>query len=123
MENKFELVYAGALTENEERKVNIKPVSYEFDGIKVAANLYLPANFDENKKYAGVTVAHPNGGIKEQVAGLFAQRLAELGYVTIACDARYQGASEGTPRHRDYPYQEIAMDKGRVGRPIKKNVA
>ena len=48
-------------------------------------------------------VAHPNGGVKEQVAGLYAQRLAEKGYITIAADASYQGASEGTPRNVDKP--------------------
>lgn len=114
MENKFGLVYADAITDNVEGKVNIKPVSYEIDGIKVAANLYLPANFDETKKYAGVTVAHPNGGSKEQVAGLFAQKLAELGYVTIASDARYQGASGGEPRNRDYPSNRIDDVSGMV---------
>ena len=41
--------------------------------------------------------------MKEQVAGLYAQRLAELGYVTITADAAYQGASEGQPRHTDKP--------------------
>lgn len=53
------------------------------------------ADYDENddKVYAGITVAHPNGGTKEQVAGLYAQRLAEQGYVTIAADASYQSAS------------------------------
>lgn len=107
MKNKFGLVYQNAISENEEGKVNIRPVSYEIDGIKVSANLYLPANYDESKKYAGITVAHPNGGIKEQVAGLFAQKLAEMGYVTIACDARYQGASGGEPRNRDYPSNRI----------------
>lgn len=107
MKNKFGLIYQNAISENEEGKVNIRPVSYEIDGIKVSANLYLPANYDESKKYAGITVAHPNGGIKEQVAGLFAQKLAEMGYVTIACDARYQGASGGEPRNRDYPSNRI----------------
>ena len=48
-------------------------------------------------------VAHPNGGVKEQVAGLYAQRLAEKGYITIAADASYQGASEGIPRNVDKP--------------------
>ena len=103
-ENPFGLVYQGALTENVTGKVNIRPVTYEVEGIEVAANLYLPADYDEtsDKKYAAVTVAHPNGASKEQVAGLYAQRLAELGYI-----ARYQGASGGTPRLRDYPSNRI----------------
>ncbi|MBQ9868938.1 MAG: alpha/beta hydrolase [Ruminococcus sp.] len=114
MENKFGLVYANAITENVQGQVNIQPVTYEVNGIKVAANLYLPANYDENKTYAGITVAHPNGGAKEQVSGLFAQRLAEMGYVTIAADARYQGGSEGTPRYRDYPSNRIDDVSGMV---------
>ena len=70
-ENKFGLVYANAVTEDVEGKVTIHPVSYEAGGIKVAANLYLPADFDDTKKYPAVTSAHPNGGSKEQVSGAF----------------------------------------------------
>lgn len=118
MENKnpFELVYDNAITENINGKVNIKPVNYKLDGLKISANLYLPADYDENsdKKYAGITVAHPNGGCKEQVAGLYAQKLAELGYVAIAADASYQGASEGEPRLRDYPSNRINDVSGMV---------
>ena len=115
-ENPFGLVYQGALTENVTGKVNIRPVTYEVEGIEVAANLYLPADYDEtsDKKYAAVTVAHPNGASKEQVAGLYAQRLAELGYIALACDARYQGASGGTPRLRDYPSNRIEDVSGMV---------
>lgn len=112
--NQFGLVYNGAITENKEGQVTIHPVNYELGGLRVSANLYLPADFDENKKYPAVTCAHPNGGVKEQVSGLFAQRLAEMGYVTIAADARYQGASEGTPRQRDYPSNRIEDVSGMV---------
>ena len=114
MSNQFGLVYAGAIEENVPGKVNIRPVQYEINGIKVAANLYLPANFDETKKYPAVTSAHPNGGCKEQVSGLFAQKLAEMGYVSIAADARYQGGSEGMPRNRDYPENRLDDVSGMV---------
>lgn len=101
--NPFGLVYADAITENVKGKVNIRPVTYKLNGIKIAANVYTPAGYDASKKYPAVVVAHPNGGIKEQTTGLYAQRLAEAGYITIAADAAYQGASGGEPRHTDKP--------------------
>ena len=102
--NPFGLVYRGAITENGKGKVNIHPVNYLVSGVKVSANVYTPAGYAANKQYSTVVVAHPNGGVKEQVAGLYAQRLAENGYITIAADAAYQGASEGSPRSTDKPF-------------------
>jgi hypothetical protein len=102
-ENPFSLVYDGAITENVKGKVNIHPVTYKLNGIDIAANVYTPANYDASKKYPAITIAHPNGGIKEQTAGLYAQKLAEAGYITITADASYQGASGGEPRHTDKP--------------------
>lgn len=101
--NPFGLVYKGAIVENVKGKVNMHPVTYTLNGLKIAANVYTPAGYEATKKYPAVVVAHPNGGVKEQVAGLYAQRLAEKGYITIAADASYQGASEGTPRNVDKP--------------------
>jgi fermentation-respiration switch protein FrsA (DUF1100 family) len=110
--NPFGLVYRNAIKENVAGQVNIHSASYKLNGIEIAANVYTPANYDSSKKYPAIVVAHPNGGVKEQVAGLYAQRLAELGYITIAADASYQGASGGEPRNIDKPANRINDIRG-----------
>ena len=106
-QNPYTLVYDGAITENINGKVNIHPVTYKIKEITIVANVYTPANYDASNKYPAVVIAHPNGGVKEQVAGLYAQRLAEQGYITITADAAYQGGSGGEPRNVDKPANRI----------------
>lgn len=103
-DNPFGLVYEGALTENRPGQVTIHPVAYELRGLQIAAHVYTPANYDPAGSFPAITVAHPNGGVKEQTAGRYAQRLAEEGYITVAADASYQGASAGEPRNTDKPF-------------------
>ncbi|OWP50121.1 alpha/beta hydrolase [Pseudomonas nitroreducens] len=73
-------------------------------GITLAADLHLPAGFDQNKQYPTIVVAHPGGGVKEQASGLYARKLAEQGFLAIAFDASFQGESTGLPRQLENPY-------------------
>ncbi|WP_026313451.1 alpha/beta hydrolase [Actinomadura flavalba] len=73
-------------------------------GTVLAAVLNLPPSFDETTTYPAIVVSHPGGGVKEQTAGLYARALAEAGFVTIAYDASFQGASTGSPRQLENPH-------------------
>ena len=102
--NPFGLVYENAITENKENEVQIHLVTYSLNGIKIASNIYTPKNYNKAKKYPAIVIAVPNGAVKEQAAGLYGQRLAEKGYITIVSDCMFFGESEGKPRQQDIPY-------------------
>jgi len=107
----------------------MKSVKFDNGPIGMAANLHLPAGFDERKTYPAIVVTHPAGGVKEQTSGLYAAKLAELGFVTLAFDASYQGESGGEPRQLENPYARVEdisaaidylttlpyVDPGRIG--------
>ncbi len=73
-------------------------------GISIAAVINVPENFDESKPYPAIVVSHPGGGVKEQTAGIYAKKLSEHGFVTIAFDASFQGESTGEPRQLENPH-------------------
>jgi uncharacterized protein len=72
-------------------------------GIIVAAHLYIPKDIDKSKKYPALVIGTPYGGVKEQGAGIYAQNMAERGFVTLAFDESYNGESSGAPRHASSP--------------------
>jgi fermentation-respiration switch protein FrsA (DUF1100 family) len=92
-----------------EKGVSIERVSYRARnmGTNIVANVFKPAGFDASRKYPAIVVTHPFGGVKEQTAGLYAQHLAELGFITLAYDASYQGESGGEPRLMEVPAQRV----------------
>lgn len=83
--------------------VTIQKITFPNRHITVVGNLHLPKGFDKNQRYPAVLVGHPAGGVKEQTAGLYAQKLAEIGYIALAFDASYQGESGGEPRLLEDP--------------------
>lgn len=80
-----------------EKVEHSKKTFYNRYGITLAADMYIPKN--ANGKLAAIAVAGPFGAVKEQAAGLYAQELAERGFLTIAFDPSYIGESGGQPRY------------------------
>lgn len=68
-------------------------------GFTLAGHLYLPLNFDDKKKYQTIVISGPFGAVKEQSSGLYAQTLAENGFVTLAFDQSTTGESSGSVRN------------------------
>ncbi|KAF9095537.1 hypothetical protein BGX27_001257 [Mortierella sp. AM989] len=73
-------------------------VSFQSGPFKIAGHLYVPDSYKAGDKLPAIVVVHPGSGVKEQTAGTYAKELSKQGFVTLAYDRRYQGASEGTPR-------------------------
>jgi len=96
-------------------------------GITLAADLYLPKKRD--RRLAALAISGPFGAVKEQASGLYAQTMAERGYVTVAFDPSYTGESGGEPRNIaspdintedfsaavDFLGLQPAVDRNRIG--------
>lgn len=76
--------------------------------MNVVGNLFTPKTLNQNAKNPAIVVGHPMGAVKEQSSNLYAQKLAEQGFVTLAIDLSFWGESEGKPGHLVSP--EIYAD-------------
>lgn len=80
-------------------KVEIKKVNFKNRyGITLAGDLYIPKDI-KDKKLPALAISGPFGAVKEQASGLYAQTLAEKGFIALAFDPSFTGESSGTPRH------------------------
>lgn len=81
-------------------KVNIEKVNFKNRyGITLVGDLYTPKIFHSKKKLPAIAVSGPFGAVKEQSSGLYAQTMAERGFITLAFDPSYTGESSGEPRN------------------------
>ena len=85
-------------------KVTAQKVTFKNQyNMDVAGNLFIPIALDQNAKNPAIVVGHPMGAVKEQSANLYAQKLADQGFVTLALDLPFWGESEGQPRNAVLP--------------------
>ena len=85
------------------RRITIKTAYWD-----IAADLHVPPNFDESKRYPAILSAHPIGSCKEQTAGnVYGKALAQAGFLVIAFDRSTQGQSGGLPRDTEDPAMAI----------------
>lgn len=85
-------------------KVALQKVAFDNQyRMKVAGNLYLPKGGEKDARYPAIIVGHPMGAVKEQSANLYAVKMAEMGFVTLALDLPFWGESEGAPRNAVSP--------------------
>ncbi len=102
MSKSLELVNEWDKTFPKSEKVNHRKVTFHNRyGITLVADLYQPKAYEG--KLPAIAVSGPFGAVKEQCSGLFAQTMAEKGYLTIAFDPSFTGESTGTPRYMASP--------------------
>lgn len=97
--------------------------------MKIVGSLFLPKDLKPGVRYPAIIVGHPMGAVKEQSSNLYAQKLAEQGFITLAIDQSFWGESEGQPRNAvapdiyaeafsaavDYLGTQAFVDRERIG--------
>jgi fermentation-respiration switch protein FrsA (DUF1100 family) len=91
-----------------------RKVEFESEDCTIVGNLFLPDTFAEGETLPALVSAGPMTGVKEQVVGLWSERLAEQGFITLAFDHRHFGESEGWPRQHEDPAKKVEDLKNAV---------
>lgn len=111
-------------------KVTMQKVAFKNQyQMNTAGNLFVPKDLKPGSKSAAIIVGHPMGAVKEQSSNLYAQKLAEQGFVALAIDLSFWGESDGQPRNAvspeiyaedfsaavDYLGTQTFVDRNRIG--------
>lgn len=92
----------------------MKTINFKSEGLNLVGNLFYPLNYEEGKKYPAIVSSGSWTTVKEQMAGLYAERFAKEGFITLAFDFRNYGESEGLPRAWENPEMKIQDIKNAV---------
>lgn len=105
---------ANGSLETTENKAHMKTIHFKSEGLNLVGNLFYPPNYEEGKRYPTLVVSGSWTTVKEQMAGLYAERFAKEGFITLAFDFRNYGESEGVPRAWENPEMKIQDIKNAV---------
>lgn len=86
----------------------MRKVSFKRDGLTLAGTLHTPVGFNEKGSFKAVVVAGSFTSVKEQMAGTYADKLAEMGFVALAIDYAHYGESEGLPRQYENSVEKLS---------------
>ena len=93
-QNKWDKVF------QKSNEINVEKVAFKNRfGITLVGNLYSPKSMKKNDKLPAIAISGPFGAVKEQSSGLYAQTIAQRGFITLAFDPSYTGESSGHPRN------------------------
>lgn len=103
-------------------KIGKNKIWFLSEGTKVVGNLYLPKSYKVGVKLPAIVVIGPKGSVKEQTQGIYAKKLSENGFITLAIDHRTYGESGGEPRHYENPYMKIEDGKNAMSYIASLNI-
>jgi uncharacterized protein len=89
------------------RSSELKRISFKNKDINVVGNLHLPKGFVETETYPALVLATPGSSVKEQIGGIYAEKLAGHGFLALTFDPSYQGESGGEPRDLEDPAARV----------------
>jgi dipeptidyl aminopeptidase/acylaminoacyl peptidase len=92
----------------------MKTIQFKSEGLNLVGNLYYPSNYNSKQSHPTLIISGSWTTVKEQMAGLYAQRFANEGFITLAFDFRNYGESEGVPRAWENPTMKIEDIKNAV---------